>query len=462
MNVGRLRAFALAASALLAVGCGGSSAPPTVTLHVALKSAHYRLPNGLEVVLHEDRTMRTAVVNVRYHVGGKDDPAGRSGFAHLYEHLMFLGSQKVSEQGFSEALDDVGALEYNASTTQDATEYYERVPAGALATALWLEADRMATPLDRLTSTSFDRERDVVKNEWRQRYDNQPYGHVHALTRAAIFPAGHPYHLPPIGLPEELDKATVDEAKAFGTKFYVPNNATLVVTGDIDVEQTKGLISTYFGAIPAGGALTARSFPFPHLEKDVRVSVEADVDRPRVVIAWPAPPPYSAGWSETLFALQKISGLTSWKLENQSKVARDVSSAVDPGRLGSVLSITIDLADAGAVDAAIAAVETRVDWMSNTSRTSTFWSDFADRRTQQMTRTVFGLASNVGRAERLQDYAEYYGDPDSAQNDLRRIQAIRSSDATAATQAFFHDAGKVVVVVTPTRGAPRAGRMAAR
>lgn len=449
-------AFALSAACASLVGCGGARSPAgSVTLQVALKGTHYHLDNGLEVVLHEDHSTNYVAVNIRYHVGSKDDPAGRSGFAHLYEHLMFLGARHVGDEGFATALEKVSAREFNAWTSEDSTEYHEIVPSRQLPATLWLEADRMAYPLERLQQDNFDRERQVVKNEWRQRCDNVPFGHVDGIVHEAMFPLDHPYHDVTIGSPADLDRATLEEARAFGAAYYTPSNATLVIAGDFDTKQAQELITSYFGKIPAGNKPAPKSVAFTKLAKDVRVLVEAEVEAPRVVVAWPVPPPHVRGYDELVISAGYIAGMTNRKLRSESKLARGVSHRIDSARLGSVLSFTVDLEPDADPEAAVSAIETRVRWMTTDQQ----WDDFADRRTARMTSLVLGLMNLDDRASQMQEYLDVYGDQDVAQAELRRVQDLHIPNMVAATKEFLRDAGKVVVVVRPKRGAPPSGRI---
>ena len=449
--------------------CGGSSSAPAnapssgggVTLNVKLANEYYRLANGLEVVLHRDPSLRNAIVDVRYDVGGKDDPPGRSGFAHLFEHLMFLGSKNVSELDFAQVLTDAGATEFNAFTTQDHTEYYEVVPPAQLPVALWLEADRMAHPGERITEETFARERDVVKNEWRERYDNVPDGHVPAIVRQAVFPKEHPYHWPPIGRPEDLDRSSVDDARAFAARYYMPANATMVIAGDIDVAETKKLVAQYFGPIGLRHPPLARPFAFPRLANDKKVFVEADVEAARVIVAWPIPPPHARGWDEIHLAAREIVAMTAFKVETKDKIARDVDWSIIDGRLASLLEITIELEPRATNEweSAVASLETRVRWISDLASNGQEWTDFAELQTQRMTRRVLELSSIDHRATRMQEYLVASNVPDITQAELRRIQAVQPVDAAAAVHDLLHESGKLIVVVKPTKGAPRAGRV---
>lgn len=448
---------------VMTLGCGSSGARASdgsVTLNVALRGAHYRLPNGLEVMLHPDRTFRNVAVNVRYHVGGKDDPPKLSGLAHLYEHLMFLGSKHIPPGGFSKALDDAAVLSYNAFTSQDETEYYEVMPSSQVPIALWLEADRMRYPIDRVDEEAFRRERDVVKNEWRERYDNKPYGHVQGFVHGAIFPAGHPYHRLPIGSVEDLDRASLAEARAFATRYYVPSNATLVVVGDFDLAEVKPIVDTLFSPIPGGTPPAVRAFEPVRLDKDRRVEVEADVESPLVMVAWPIPPPSARGWYEMHFAASRIAGMTSYKLEVEKKTSRHVGWNIIPGRLGSILQIEVQLEPKESVDEAVDAIDARVKWTAKMERERGYdWPELPHARTLRMTSSVLALGNIIDRASRIEEYLEYFGDADSAQSELRRIQAVTALETAIATEELLMDQGRVVVAVTPRRGAPRSGRV---
>jgi zinc protease len=233
---------------LTATAHGGSSA----TVAPALPFERFVLPNGLEVILHEDHRTPIVAVNVWYHVGSKDEPAGKNGFAHLFEHVMFQGSKHVAEDTFFKYLERAGASDRNGTTNTDRTNYFETVPSNELALALWLESDRMGWLLDHANQETFKSQRDVVKNERRQNYENAPYGLVIQFIREALYPKDHPYHLLTIGTPQDLDAATFEDVTAFFRTWYLPNNATLVVAGDIDPKAAKELITQYFGSVPRG------------------------------------------------------------------------------------------------------------------------------------------------------------------------------------------------------------------
>lgn len=454
MRLPKFRAW-LALTVISLAGCAAPRNPNEVTLQVALNATHYRLENGLEVLLHEDHSTSDVVVNLRYHVGSKDDPAGRSGFAHLYEHMMFLGTKHVGDDGFAAALEKIGTREFNASTSEDWTQYYDIVPARQLPAALWLEATRMAYPLDAVDQPNFDREREVVKNEWRERYDNVPLGHLHEIVRGEVFLPGHPYHLPTIGLPADLDRATLDEARAFGATYYTPMNATLVIAGDFDANQARELVSKYFGSIPSGKPIAPRSVSFEKITEKRRLIVEADVEAPRVVLAWPIPPPHTRGYDEIMIAARYVGGWTNYDLVVRTKAARLVSFDADVARLGSILSMNVDLEPNGDPQTAIDSIDEQIRRIPNHQ----YWQEFSDRRTARMTSAVLRLQSLDDRVAWMQDSLSLFGRHDVSQSELQRIQDIHVPNVVAATIEYLRDTGRIEIVVRPKRGAPRAGRI---
>ena len=250
------------------------------------------LSNGLDVILHEDHSIPNAAVNIWYHVGSQNEEEDRTGFAHLFEHIMFKGSKHHNREYFM-PLQEVGA-NVNGSTTNDRTNYYENVPAEYLELALWLESDRMGFLLDALDQSSFDVEREVVKNERRQSYENRPYGLAGQEIRKALFPPNHPYHWQTIGSQEHLDAASLDDVKAFFRRFYTPNNASLAVAGDIDVDETKRLVERYFGDLTPGDPLQRVQRWMPRLDDEVRINLEDRVQLHRVYFTWLGPSRFEA------------------------------------------------------------------------------------------------------------------------------------------------------------------------
>ena len=247
----------------------------------------YKLPNGLNVILSVDRTTPTVAVNVWYHVGSKNEMAGRTGFAHLFEHVMFTGSGHVPYGTHDKLTEGVGGNN-NGSTTNDRTNYYENIPSNYLESSLWMESDRMGFLLDTLDIAKLNAQRDIVKNERRQSYDNQPYGRVGEIFAAAMYPAGHPYSWPVIGSMTDLSAASEEDVKAFFRLYYAPNNATIAIVGDFDPAQAKAWVTKYFGDLPQGKQVQRPSVPLGKLQASKRLVYEDSVQVPRLYIQWPS------------------------------------------------------------------------------------------------------------------------------------------------------------------------------
>src|SRR5215216_4054240 len=241
----------LLAAIPLAAQSPGASAPSAGAPKLEVPYRLFTLPNGLSVILHQDRSVPVAAVNVWYHVGSANERRGRTGFAHLFEHLMFEGSKNVREGEFDTLLEGAGANN-NGSTDNDRTNYYVDMPSSALELALYLESDRMAYLLDTMSPERVNGQRDVVKNERRQSYENRPYGMASIELDKMLWPANHPYSWPTIGYMEDLTAASHDDVVQFFKKYYAPNNASLVIAGDIDYDKTKVLVEKWFGEVPRG------------------------------------------------------------------------------------------------------------------------------------------------------------------------------------------------------------------
>src|SRR5512137_339574 len=243
----------------------------------------HTLGNGLPVLIHEDHRCPIVAVNLWYHVGSKDEQPGRTGFAHLFEHLMFEGSEHY-DHGYFQPLQQAGAV-LNGSTNSDRTNYWEVVPANSLELALWMESDRMGHLLPALTDEKFRNQREVVLNERRQNYENRPYGMAVMAIVDALFPPGHPYHWLTIGSPDDLRAASLDDVRAFFSRYYHPANASLAIAGDVETEAALALAEAYFGAIPPGDPVG----PVAHhngAARESRLVLEDKVELPRLYMSW--------------------------------------------------------------------------------------------------------------------------------------------------------------------------------
>jgi zinc protease len=281
----RRAAAALAALALAIPAAQAQQAADIEMPRVAVE--RYTLPNGLTVLLSEDKSAPVVAVDIWYHVGSKNEKPGRTGFAHLFEHMMFQGSQHVGDDQHLKIVEQAGG-NINGSTNTDRTNYYEVVPSSELETALWLEADRMGWLLPVLSQQKLDNQRDVVKNERRQRYENQPFGIEPEVTMANLYPAGHPYSWTTIGSMADLSAASVDDVKEFFRTYYAPNNATLAIVGDFDPAKAKAWVEKYFAAIPRGPGITRPTVPATRLAANKRLVLEDTKARqPQMTLVWP-------------------------------------------------------------------------------------------------------------------------------------------------------------------------------
>jgi len=303
-----------------------------------------RLSNGLRLITVLDRTTPTATVNIWYHVGSKDERAGRTGFAHLFEHLMFQGSANVSKAEHLSLIESVGGSA-NATTWLDRTNYFATVPAEWVELILWMEADRLGTLLDALDQANLDNQRDVVKNEKRSSYDNQPYGTAYLELFALAYPKGHPYHHPTIGSMEDLDAASLEDVRNFFATWYAPNNAVLTVVGDIDEGEIAAAVDRLFGGIAANPALP--SHPDLTISRslggEIRKVVKDKVPDPRIHLAYRAPILSSPDLPALEIACQILAGgrgsRLMRRLVRQEQVAQDVGLSVLPFVGGASLAV---------------------------------------------------------------------------------------------------------------------------
>ena len=412
----------------------------------------YTLPNGLQVILHEDHSVPLVSVNVWYHVGSGDEDPGRTGFAHLFEHIMFMGSQNVPVNMFDVWLESAGANN-NGSTTEDRTNYYEDMPSNALPLALWLEADRMGWLLPTMDLAKLDLQRDVVQNERRQSYDNQPYGRSDETILAALFPADHPYSWPVIGSLKDLSAATLDDVKNFFRKYYAPNNASIAIAGDFNRTEVKQLIEKYFAHIPRGPAIVRKtSIPAPRIARDTFLVLEDKVQLPRLYYGWQSTKAYAPDDAAlqlmgTILGQGKTSRLYQ-RLVYELQVAQDVVAFQQSGRFDGQFRIQVT-PKPGQTPARMAQIV-------NEEMNKIAQSGVTERELQ---RAKNGLRSSYldqiaavggfgGKADLLNQYNFFVGTPDFIQQDVARFEAVTAADIQRVARAQFAKP-KVVLTVVP-------------
>lgn len=409
----------------------------------------YTLPNGLEVVLHEDHSTPLIAINTWFHVGSGDEQRGRTGFAHLFEHIMFMGSEHVPTGQFDQLLESAGA-ENNGSTTEDRTNYYEVLPSNALPLALWLDSDRMGFLLPALDQAKLDLQRDVVKNERRERYDNQPYGRAEELISATVFPAGHPYSWSVIGSMTDLSAAALTDVKNFFHTYYAPNNATIAIAGDFNADSVKRWITQYYGTIPRGPALPPRPTPAAvTLAKDVYISQEDEVQLPRVYYTWPSVRAFDRDDAPlTVLGSALADGKNSrlYKtLVYDKQVAQDVSAFQNGMKLAGFFQIVVTPKPGvtpATIDSLVRAEVAKVQQDGITPR------ELA--RVQNTNRSSFlaRMASVEQQADLVNYYNYYVGNPDYVQQDIARTDAVTQTDVQRVAKQYLGQ-HKVVLTVVP-------------
>ncbi len=409
----------------------------------------YTLPNGLEVILHEDHSTPIVSVNTWYHVGSADEKPGRTGFAHLFEHLMFMGSQHVPNGVFDKELEAAGG-DNNASTAEDRTNYYEDIPANALPLALWLDSDRMGFLLPTMDKEKVDLQRDVVKNERRESVDNSPYGISDELILAGLYPKGHPYSWSVIGSMADLSGASVDDVKNFFRTYYAPNNATLSIAGDFDPVKTKQLIREYFGNIPRGPALPARPNVAPVvLARDTFLVAEDRVQLPRAFYEWPTPKEFSRDDAPldilaSILASDKNSRLYK-RLVYDMQVVQTIRASQQSSRLASKFEIDVTPKPGQSLAA--------IDKIINEEITRLMSEPATDRelaRAKNSYRSSFlnRIASVHGKADLLNEYNYLVGTPDYVQRDAARYDVVTRADVQRVARTYLGQ-HKLVLTIVP-------------
>ncbi|MEO5510181.1 MAG: pitrilysin family protein [Longimicrobiales bacterium] len=399
----------------------------------------FTLGNGLRVYVHEHHATPIVSVNLWYHVGSRNERPGRTGFAHLFEHLMFEGSRNVPHGQFDALLEEAGAIN-NGSTNPDRTNYWETLPSTALELGLYLEGDRMGGLLDALTQRELDAQRDVVKNERRQSYENRPYGLASETMLATLYPPMHPYHWPTIGSMADLDDAELEDVQQFFRTYYVPGNATLAVAGDVRADDVERLVSKWFGDIPAGGAIPDIIVP-PMIAGDSAVVLEDSVQLPRLYLAWHTPALYARDDAELDIAARALGDGKASRLFRslvyESQVAQSVSSYQSSASLGSTFRIVITARQGVALgalrDTAIAAV--------NEMARNGITQRELDRARNGLETGFIDALQNVGgfggRADQLNHNVFYAGDAGYADHDMARYKAVTTERVGAAVHKYL-------------------------
>ena len=407
----------------------------------------YKLPNGLHVILHQDNTTPIVAVTILYHVGSKNEVPGRTGFAHFFEHLMFEGSENIKRGTFDKIVQTAGGTS-NANTSQDRTFYYEIFPSNQLELGLWLESERLLHL--RIDSTGVETQRAVVKEEKKQRIDNRPYGSILEKTMNHAYKV-HPYRWTPIGYPEDINKASLKEFIDFHSMYYVPNNATLSIAGDIDIETTKKLIEKYFGNIPTGQKDILRPAEIePEKTAEVRDTVYDNIQLPAVIMSYHMPAQgttdyYALSMLTTLLSDGESSRLSKSIVDKQQKAMQLQAIPLameDPG-----LFIIFGLVNTGVT---LPDLESSIETEINKVKTEDV-SELEFRKLQNKVENDFvtGNSTMAGIAENLAQYQVYYGDADLINTEIGRYMKVTRDDLKRVAGKYLNKENRVVLYYLP-------------
>ena len=452
------RRFALIALVLLTAPLAAqspASQPSTAASAPAALQVPYRqfqLANGLNVILHQDKSVPVVAINVWYHVGSANEKPGRTGFAHLFEHLMFEGSKNVPEGQFDLLLEAAGANN-NGSTTNDRTNYVIDVPANALELALFLESDRMGYLLDAMPPEQVNSQRDVVKNERRQSYENRPYGMASIEIDKMLWPANHPYNWPVIGYMEDLTAASHQDVVEFFKKYYAPNNASLVIAGDIDLDRTRALVETWFSEIPRGGAIEPVAPPAAVLTQVKRQTITDQVSLPRLYLAWLTPRIYAPGDATLDVVASVLAGGKNSRLYkrlvSEEQMAQDVSSFQSSGALGSSFMIIATARRGHTVDEMQKAIDEELDRLRRDPPDARELQRAVNQVEASFYRRMERVGGFSGKADQLNAYYFAGASPDFFAEDLARYTSLGTSDLQSAVVRWLPRDRRVELVVEP-------------
>ena len=439
----KLCAMAVLAGTLTAPALRAQTAP-------SIAFEKFTLPNGLEVIMNVDKSVPIVAVNTWYKVGSGDEKPGRTGFAHLFEHVMFMGSQNVPVGKFDTWLEAAGA-QNNGSTTEDRTNYYETGPSNALALMLWLDADRMGWLLPTMDKPKLDLQRDVVKNERRERVENQPYGMVEETILPVMYPKTHPYSWSVIGSMTDLGNASVEDVSEFFKKYYAPNNASIAIAGDIDPKEVKRLITKYFADVPRNADAPVRpTVPAPALTKDTIMVMQDRVQLPRLYYIWHTGKAFSADEPALDALAEVVAGGKSSRLYKslvyEKQIAQDVGMSNQAGKLDGMMWLQATAKPgqqpkvlAAEFDAIIAKIAAE---------------GITERELTQVKNGVrAGLlnetSSVLGKADRLNFYNYFVGTPDYLAQDLARYEKLTVADVQRAAKDYLMSKPKIILTVVP-------------
>jgi len=440
---------------LLGMAAAGAQVPAPAATPAAVPAPRidyetFTLRNGLRVILSEDHRLPLVTVNLWYHVGPANEKPGRTGFAHLFEHMMFQGSKNVGDDAHMKILEGAGATDFNGTTSFDRTNYYETLPSNQLELALWLESDRMGFLLDTLDQEKLTTQQDVVRNERRQSYENRPYGMAEEAVYQNLFPKGHPYYASVIGSHRDIEAVRLPDVREFFRLYYAPNNASLAIVGDFDRVKTRALIEKYFGGLKAGAPVPVIDVKTPPVTAERRVVVHDQVELPRLYMAWQTPAIFQPGDADAdLLAAILGGGKTSRlyrRLVYDLQIAQDVSAEQESLMLGSVFTIEATARPGVSLERLETAIDAEIAVLREQGPTA---AEVERARNGALASVVHSLETTGGRADRLNSYEHYLKDPGFLQKDIARYTAATAGSIRAVAAGTLRRDARLVLQVEP-------------
>ena len=409
----------------------------------------YRLENGLEVILAPDKRLPIVAVNIWYHVGAANEQASQTGFAHLFEHMMFMGTKHVPRGLDDRLLESAGVVDSNASTSFDRTNYFDTLPSNQLELALWIHSDRMGYLLDALDQKALSNQQDVVRNERRETIENRPYGLVDEALFQTLFPEGHPYRPAIMGSHAAIQSAKLSDVREFFKSYYRPNNATLVIAGDFDVANARRLVQRYFGPLKRGPQVAKPLVVTPPLNGERRVTVTDRIELPRVDVAWLTPRAYASDDAELKIAAEILAGGKSSRLYKKLvydlQVAQSVSADQDSYAQTSIFQVEA-LARPGHTNAELeAAIDAELDVLAKDGPTQAEIDRARNGIERRMYEGLEKVGGQSGRANRLNHYNQYTGDPGYLPKDIERYRRVTVDDVKRVVAKWLPKNARVVV-----------------
>ena len=445
--------LAFACAALPAHAADQTKTTPEAKLKIpALKYEKYTMPNGLVVILHEDHRLPLVAVDLWYHVGPLNEHAGRTGFAHLFEHMMFEGSEHVGEKAHFKYLEGAGATDINGTTSYDRTNYFETLPSNELDLALWLESDRMGFLLETLDRAKLTNQRDVVRNELRQD-EGQPYDVADEAVGHLLFPKDHPYYGNVIGSHADVEAARLNDVRQFFHHYYTPNNASIAIAGDFDPAQVKALLAKYFGPIPRGPEVEKPHVVTPPITTERKATITDTVQLPRLSLAWLTPEAFKPGDADTDMFMDILGGGKVSRLYQTLVYQKQIAQSVDCNNnslaVTSMAQCDIIARPGVKLDDLQAAVDAEIESLRKNGPTQ---AELDRARNKMLTSKISGLQTLGGFggvADMMDRYNQYLGDPGYLPQDIARYEAVTTASVQKVAQTVFGNNQRVVVDCIP-------------